>query len=102
MPSSRVSRSPERTFSSSSRLSPTSMPLPLSQKTDPSHRTPRSADLFGQLTDAVLPLGGEHDRGAGTGDALGAGQPADDPLEAVHVRGAHLEHERVVAGDEPA
>src|SRR3954451_22909493 len=104
MPSSRVSRSPERTFSSSSRLSPTSMPylFLLLCETDSANRTPTPLHLFRQLPDPVLPLRGQHDGRTGPGDALGAGQPPDDPLQTVDVGGPPLEHERVVARDEPA
>src|SRR4051812_47005874 len=57
---------------------------------------------LGEFTDAVLPLGGEHDRGARARDALGGGQASDGPLQSVDVGDTDLEHERVVAGDEPA
>src|SRR4051812_1025389 len=81
MPSSRVSRSPALTFSSSSRLSPTSMPAPLydlprrrQTMSSMTNRTPppfgrevaptgpgTRLHLFGKHPDPVLPLGGEHD-----------------------------------------
>src|SRR5664279_2748010 len=49
----------------------------------------------------ALPPGREHHRGPGPGDARDTPEYGQQVLKCVHVGHPHLDHERLVASDEP-